>query len=66
MVLGDHKASSQLSKQLSQQTGDGTNGDENGSVGSRFTPKLRPFSDIAGYSGVSTLYIVLYMYITHI
>ena len=48
MLLSDHKAL-QLSKQLSQQTEDSYNG----TLGSRFTPRLRAFTDIAGYSGVS-------------
>ena len=52
MLLSDHKAS-QLSKQLSQQTEDSSNGSGNGTLGSRFTPRLRAFTDIAGYSGVS-------------
>lgn len=53
VVLGDHKASVQLKKQLSQQNEDGSDSGANGAVGSRFTPQLRPFTDIAGYSGVS-------------
>ena len=53
-MLSDHKASSQqLHKQLSQQTEDSNNDSGNGATGSRFTPQLRPFTDIAGYSGVS-------------
>lgn len=57
VVLSDHKAS-RLNKQLSQQSEENGSGDGNGVVGSRFTPQLRPFTDIAGYSGVSWVEVV--------